>query len=148
MLRVRKYHTCISLQLNREDASNVCDKCLIYHQRQNGIGRRLSKGAVPKCEKPWYYDTSKQHRSLAKKYKFINLLTKYNYKIIEDDTKKDVGSRLCTKDYRTNWANKKSPIKKATSSMITDEKTTDSSDLGSGKIGDQSTDIRSQAKVK
>ena len=96
MLRVRKDHTCISLELYREDESNVCDKCLVFRQRQNGIGRRLKNGAVPKCEQPWFLECkdNTHHRSVTKQKKFIDLLNKYNYKITDYITKKEIDSRL------------------------------------------------------
>ena len=50
MLRFRKYHVFFSLELFRDDEGNSCDKCLVFRQMQNGFGRRLGKGAQPKCE--------------------------------------------------------------------------------------------------
>lgn len=54
MLRVRKDHTCISLELCEKDEKYLCDKCYIFYERQQGIGRKLKTGSVTKYEKPWY----------------------------------------------------------------------------------------------
>ena len=68
-----------------------------------GIGRRLSKEALPKCENPWFFDVNKQnHRSLAKNETFVQLLKKHNYKSIDETTKKEGGLRSHSTDYRTN----------------------------------------------
>ena len=56
MLRVRRDHTCISLQLFRDEENDLCQKCYQYRQRQKGIDRKLKKDTVPKCERPWFYD--------------------------------------------------------------------------------------------
>ena len=104
MHRARKDHTCISLKLFIDDDRNMCSKCFSYRQRQKGIGRRLVQGVVPKCEKPWFLDdlSSKYQRSLIKKKHFMQLLEKYNYKIADDNSTKEVESRLHSLNYRPN----------------------------------------------
>ena len=83
MLRVRRDHTCISLELHRDADANLCDKCHAFCQRQKGIGRKLRPGDVPKCEKPWYYDVkgNVQNRNVLKKNKFMKLLNKHDKNI-------------------------------------------------------------------
>ena len=91
MLRVRRDHTCISLELFKNDERDLCDKCYLFRQRQKGMGRKLRKGDIPKCEKPWFYDTNGKvyNNLLIKKKRYIELLHKYNYKVINDDCGRD-----------------------------------------------------------
>ena len=58
MLRVRRNHTCISLDLFKKDEKHACDKCCAFRQRQQGMGRKLGKGAIPKCERPWFIENT------------------------------------------------------------------------------------------
>ena len=109
MLRVRRDHTCISLELFRNNEKDLCDKCYAFRQRQKGIGRRPGKNAVPKCEKPWFLlNIDKQpSRLIAKKEKCIKLLKEYGFKVTDENCERKQESRLCSKkNYRDNWSSK------------------------------------------
>ena len=67
MLRVRRDHTCISLELFNNNDSDLCDKCKAFRQRQKGFGRKPGKIATPKCERPWFLSNiDKQSSYLVK----------------------------------------------------------------------------------
>ena len=103
--RVRKDHTCISLQLFRED-SDLCQKCYKFRQRQLGIsGRKPGKNATPNCEKPWSLtitDTT-ESRLIKKKEKAIEVLHSYCYKVTDDVTKKITSRNYDRNNYRDSW---------------------------------------------
>lgn len=106
MRRVRRDHTCISLELFDNEDSDLCDKCYAFRQRLKGIGRRPGKNAKPKCEKPWFLTNinSREVRLVNKKKKAIEVLGKYNYKVSDEEVERDIESRLYSKEnYRKNW---------------------------------------------
>ena len=105
MLRVRRDHTCVSLNLNDSD---LCDKCCTFRQRQSGMGRHLPKNDSPKCEKPWFLNEKqmKQTRLVNKKKKYLSILKSYNFKLRDEACDKEIESRLHGMDYRKNWLSK------------------------------------------
>ena len=111
ILRVRKDHTCRTLGLEGNDLSDMCDACKYFQMRVDGLcGRRPGKSQIEKCEKPWIIRsgiTDKTHfRLIEKKRKAIDILSRYNYKVIDDNYKKETKSRLIytSTNYRKLWS--------------------------------------------
>ena len=108
ILRVRKDHTYISLELIGLDLSHMCDKCNYFQRGTTGMeGRKPGKLELPKCEKPWYIRNGitihTPYRLIEKKRKAIEILSLYNYKLQDDDVDKNSKSRLISTSYREHW---------------------------------------------
>ena len=110
MLRVRKDHTCRSLGPLGLDLIDMCDKCKKFQMRVDGLsGRRPSKLEMEKCEKSWFIPNGitkhTPYRLIKKKEKSIQILKKYNYRVLDDGCEKQSSSRLfyMSTNYRQNW---------------------------------------------
>ena len=103
--RVRKDHRCHTLGFEIDD---MCDKCQHFEERKRGLhGRKPGGKVVPKCEKPWVISCGiTKHTStvsLLTKQKYINILTKYKYTIVDDTCEKVTHSRIYDYNYREGW---------------------------------------------
>ena len=64
---------------------------------------------MEKCEKPWYIPNGitkhTPYRLIKKKEESIEILNKYNYKVLDDSCEKQSSSRLVSMstNYRQNW---------------------------------------------
>ena len=68
-------------------------------RRKTGMeGRKPGNLEKPKCEKPWYIrngiTSQTPYRLIEKKRKAIEILSLYNYKLQDDDVRKNSKSRL------------------------------------------------------
>ena len=115
--RVQKDHTCRSLGLEGLDLCHMCDQCRHFQMRIDGLcGWHPEKFQKEKCEKPWVIPngiTDKtQYKTIEKKRRIIEILIKYNYKVVDDNCDKKIESRLISvKNYRDKWNDKKYPHK-------------------------------------
>ena len=106
---MRRDRQCHTLGLKLDD---MCDKYKYVEQRKRGIcGRKPGGKTIPKWENPWRIrsgitkHTSKT--SIKIKQNYINILTKYKYKIVDDICEIATNSRLYSIDYqerRTSYA--------------------------------------------
>ena len=86
----------------------MCDNCKEFQMRRDGVsGRRPGKNAKSNCEIPWTIkggiNEHTSYQSIEKKRKSVEILSLYNYTVIDDSCRKESDSRLLNGNYRSNW---------------------------------------------
>ena len=62
MKRVTRSDTCFSLKLKK----NLCRKCRLFQDRDNGHGKAINPGEMPNCDRIWLKKPKQWPRKLQK----------------------------------------------------------------------------------
>ena len=88
-----------------------CDQCKYFLDRKNGLtGRKPSKNAIPKCEKPWFFKIhdGSETRLILEKRKAIENLRKKGYTVNDDNYNVTSFSKLYSSPLHINKPKSKS----------------------------------------